>query len=246
MTDLPSLPALVEGVVAHRRPGPVRHGFRHRAYQWLVDLDDLPRLPIPLRPFGSFRSADHLGDPGRPIKDNVVDLLAGHGVDLGPGGRVLMLANARVLGHVFNPLSVFWCYDAGGQLVRIVAEVHNTYGERHAYVLHPDTTGAAVADKALYVSPFFDVSGQYSLRFGLNPHEVACQVTLRRDGEVAFSASFRGQPRPATSRRLLRTALRHPLMTQRVSGLIRLHGVWLWLRRLPVQRRPVHVRPAGG
>ena len=232
MTDLPTLPALVEGVVSHRRPGPVRHAFRHRAYQWLVDLDDLPRL----RPFASFRSVDHLGDRRRSIKDNVVALLAEHGVDLGVRGRILMLANARVLGHVFNPLSVFWCYDSNEELVRVVAEVHNTYGDRHAYVLHPDASGTAVADKALYVSPFFDVSGQYTLRFTLTPQQVCCVVTLRRDGEVAFSASFVGEPQPATPRHLLRTALRQPLMTQRVSGLIRMHGVWLWLRGLPVQR----------
>ena len=245
MTALPSLPALVEGVVSHHRVGPVRHRFRHRTYQWLVDLDDLPSAPLPLRPFASFRSADHLGDPGRSIKDNVVTLLAEHGVDL-TGGRVLMLANARVLGHVFNPLSVFWCHDRAGQLVRIVAEVHNTYGERHAYVLRPDEAGAAVAAKTLYVSPFFDVSGDYTLRFGLSADEVGCQVTLRRDGQVAFSASFRGQPRPATSRQLLSTVLRHPLMPQRVSGLIRLHGIWLWLRRLPVQPRPACPHPVGG
>jgi DUF1365 family protein len=245
VTALPVMPALVEGVVSHQRVGAVRHGFRHRAYQWLVDLDDLPRLPIWLRPFAAFRSVDHLGDPGRSIKDNVVTLLAEHGVDIS-GGRVLMLANARVLGHVFNPLSVFWCYDSAGQLVRLVAEVHNTYGERHAYVLRPDESGAAVAAKTLYVSPFFDVSGDYSLRFGLTADQVACQITLRRDGQVAFSASFRGHPRRATSRQLLRTVARHPLMPQRVSGLIRLHGVWLWLRRLPVQRRPAHPHPVGG
>ena len=235
MSGLPAMPALVDGVVAHRRVGPKRHAFRHRAYQWLVDLDDLPRLPRPLRPLASFRSADHLGDPRRSIKNNVISLLADHGVDLGENGRVVMLANARVLGYVFNPLSVFWCYDGDGRLVRIVAEVHNTYGQRHAYVLSPDGSGAATTDKALYVSPFFDVSGSYSLRFGLAPQAVTCQVALRRDGRVAFSASFRGRPHPASSRRLVRAALRHPLMPQRVSGLIRMHGVWLWLRGLPVQ-----------
>ena len=233
MTDLPTLPALVEGVVSHHRPGPARHAFRHRAYQWLVDLDDLPRR----RPFASFGSADHLGDPRQSIKDNVVALLAEHGVDLGDGGRIVMLANARVLGHVFNPLSVFWCFDGEGQLVRIVAEVHNTYGDRHAYVLQPDASGAAVVDKALYVSPFFDVSGQYSLRFTLTAELVSCVITLRRDDELSFAASFHGRAHQASPRRIARMHLRQPLMPQRVTGLIRLHGVWLWLRRLPVVQR---------
>ena len=80
-----------------------------------------------------------------------------------------MLANARVLGHVFDPLSVFWCYDSSGRLACVVAEVHNTYGERHAYLLRPDEAGVAVTGKDFHVSPFFDVSGTYELRFTLRP-----------------------------------------------------------------------------
>ena len=165
--QLPPLPALVTGQVTHQRPGPVRHAFRHRVYQWLVDLDCLPRQPWHLRAFAHFSSADHLGDPGLPIKRNIENYLALGGIRLGDRGRVLMLASARVLGHVFDPLSVFWCYDSAGVLVCVVAEVHNTYGERHAYLLRPDEAGTAVTDKGFYVSPFFDVSGTYELRFTL-------------------------------------------------------------------------------
>ena len=113
-----------------------------------------------------------------------------------------MLAGARVLGHVFDPLSVFWCYDRRRRLACVVAEVHNTYGERHAYLLRPDEAGVAVTGKHFYVSPFFDVSGTYELRFTLRPDRVATTVTLRRHGAVAFSAAFRGRPEPATRRAL--------------------------------------------
>jgi DUF1365 family protein len=217
----------------------VRHGFRHGVYQWLVDLDDLPRMPRWLRPFAGFRAGDHLGDPGRSIKANVVAFLAGNGVDL-EGGRVLMLANARVLGHVFDPLSVHWCFRADGSLACVVAEVHNTYGERHAYLLRPDEDGTAWTDKHLYVSPFYDVTGRYQLRFTLTPDQVATTVVLTRGEEVAFGATFRGTPRSATPRRLTGLLLRKPLMPQQVSALIRVHGIWLWLRRLPVAPRPRH------
>ena len=108
-----------------------------------------------------------------------------------------MLANARVLGHVFDPLSVFWCYDSDGVLVCVVAEVHNTYGERHAYLLRPDEAGVAVTDKDFYVSPFFDVSGTYELRFTLRPDLVATSVTLRRAGRRRV---HRDLPGPAGSR----------------------------------------------
>ena len=83
-------------------------------------------------------------------------------------------------------------------LTCVVAEVHNTYGDRHAYVLRPNSAGYAEHDKALYVSPFFDVSGGYRLRFGIGPDRVSTTVTLRRGGSLAFSATFRGRPEPAT------------------------------------------------
>ncbi|HZX98571.1 MAG TPA: DUF1365 family protein, partial [Dermatophilaceae bacterium] len=99
--ELPSLPALVTGNVAHHRRGRVRHSFRYGVYQWLVDLDALPEQPWYLRPFAGFSAADHVGDPDRPIKANVERFLDGNGVRLGESSRIVMLANARVLGHVF-------------------------------------------------------------------------------------------------------------------------------------------------
>ena len=238
--DLP-LPALVVGWITHRRYGPVRHAFAHRVYQWLVDVDSLGEPEHEQR----FRSADHLGDPRRTIKANVEAFLALNGVPLGDGSRVLMLANARVLGHVFNPLSVFWCYHGSGQLAAIVAEVHNTYGERHAYVVHPNEDGIAITKKDFHVSPFFPVDGEYELRLALRSDRVSTAVTLRRHGAVAFVATFRGRPEPATRRAVARMRIREPLMTHRISALIRLHGIRLWLRGLPVQSHPAHIRPAG-
>ena len=243
--EVPTVPALVVGTVSHQRPGPVRHGFSHEVYQWLVDLDALPHQPWWLRPFTGFRSADHLGDPDRSLKANVEHFVAQRGIRLGPGGRVLMLANARVLGHVFDPLTVFWCLDADDALVCVVAEVHNTYGERHVYLLAPDEAGRAATDKEFYVSPFNDLSGCYDMRFTLTPGRVATTIVLRRGGEVAFSASLNGRAVPATRAAVVRQLLTKPLMPQRVSALIRTHGVYLWLRRLPVVRRPHH-RPQEG
>jgi DUF1365 family protein len=242
---LPTLPALVPGQVAHRRRRAVGHAFRHNVYQWLVDLDALPEQPWYLKPFTRFSAADHLGDPNATIKANVENYLALNGICLGDSSRIVMLANARVLGHVFDPLSVFWCFDASETLVCLLAEVHNTYGERHVYLLRPDASGAATAGKAFHVSPFFDISGQYELRFALSPAVVSSTVILRRAGDVAFTATFRGRPVRATRWAVLSQLIRKPLITQRVSALIRLHGSWLWLRRLPV-RRPPHHHPQEG
>lgn len=239
---LPTVPALVVGTVRHTRRTPLTHRFAYGVYQWLVDVDDLPRLPWWLRPFSTFRSADHVGDPERSLRSNVEHLVhAQTGLDV-RGRRILMLANARTLGHVFDPLSVFWVLGEGpdAPVEVIVAEVHNTYGERHAYLVQPDDHGRADVDKQFYVSPFFTVDGKYDLRFHLRPDAVGADIVLRQGGEAVFSATFRGEPRPVTPGRLARLVLARPFMTHRVSLLIRLHGVWLWLRRLPVVPRPQH------
>lgn len=234
----PQVPALVVGTVAHTRHRPVRHAFRHRAYQWLVDVDDLPRLRGPLAWVSRFRAEDHLdgGRLGGGIRGDVERLLAGRGVLLEDDDRVLMLANARVLGHVFDPLTVFWCLTPAGDLRALVFEVHNTYGERHAYLLEPDARGRAGMDKEFYVSPFNDTTGRYAVSTVLTPGRVVVTVGLDRDGERVLTAATEGVPRPADPRTVASVVLRHPFMPQLVTLLIRLHGVRLW-RRLPIRPR---------
>ncbi|HSU74570.1 MAG TPA: DUF1365 domain-containing protein [Terrabacter sp.] len=242
----PPLPALVDGTVSHSRRTPLRHGFTHDHYQWLVDVDDLPRLPWPARLFAGFDARDHLdgGRLGGGIRGDVSRFLAARDVTLAAGDRVLMLANARVLGHTFDPLTVFWCLRPNGSLLAVVFEVHNTYGERHAYLLDVADDGTATVGKAFYVSPFNDTSGAYAVRLVLQPDAVAVTVALDRDGERVLTAVTRGTPEPATARALFRLVRRHGLMTQRVTALIRAHGIRLWLRRLPVMPRPPHPKEA--
>jgi len=239
IVELPTLPALVEGTVAHTRRTPLRHDFDNRVYQWLVDVDQLPVMPRWLRPFSTFNAADHIGDPLASIHANIEAFCANQGVDVSPD-RIVMLANAPIFGHTFDPLSVFWCISPAGALTCIVAEVHNTHGERHAYLLQPDEAGRAHTEKTFYVSPFFTVDGNYDLQFTLGPNNVGSSVVLAQGGSAVFAATFDGKPEPATRRRLATFLIKMPLMTHRVSVLIRIHGTWLWLRRLPVVKRPAH------
>ncbi|GGU17590.1 DUF1365 domain-containing protein [Nocardioides albus] len=242
----PEIPALVVGHVSHTREMPLRHAFRHRSYQWLVDVDDLPHLPLWLRPLAGFRADDHLdaGASGQGIRGDLGVFLAARDVFLSPTDRVLMLANARVLGHVFDPLTVFWVQSCDGALRAVVFEVHNTYGGRHAYLLDIDDRGQARIDKAFYVSPFNDLSGSYEIRLRLDPTEVSVTVGLDREGVRVLTATTRGTPEPATRRALLRVSLTHLLMPHRVSALIRFQGIRLWLRRLPVFPRPAPPKEA--
>ncbi len=236
----PALPSLVTGSVSHTRHRPIVHRFRHRHYQWLVDLDHLPRHRWPLSLLSGFDPADHLdgGRLGGGIRGDLERFLAARGVSLPPDARVLMLAHARVLGHTFDPLTVYWCLAMDGRLLAAVLEVHNTYAGRHTYLIDVDEVGRASVDKQFYVSPFNDVSGSYAVRLVLEPDQVLVAVRLDRDGRPVLSASVSGKPRAATRKALLTTAAGHLLMTQRVTALIRWHGVRLWLRRLPIAPRP--------
>lgn len=240
----PRTPALYDAALVHVRRERIDRTFRHRIYLWLVDLDALPRLPVWLRPFARFRAADHLGSPERTIRENLDSWLSSHGIDLA-GGRVLMLANARVLGYVFNPLTVYWCHRPDGSLACVVAEVHNTYGERHCYLLRPDASGWAEADKQFYVSPFLDVDGTYRMRLPRPDDRLGIAIALVRDGRTAFTATLAGRRRPATVAHVLRASLRRPLIPQQVSALIRRHGIALWLRRIPVVPRRPHIHQRG-
>jgi uncharacterized protein len=227
-------PVLYDVTIRHERLHLLRRSFTHRSYVWLVDLDVLPRLPWWLRPFARFEAADHLG--GSSLRAGLDAWLAERGVDLG-GGRVLMLANARTGGHVFNPLTLYWCHGPDGEQVCVVAEVHNTYGGRHGYLLRPDARGSAEVDKAFFVSPFLAVDGTYTMQVPPPGERLTVAVTLRQGGRTAFAASLNGRRRPATPRHVAGTVVRWPWVTVRVSGLIRAHGIALWLRRLPVVPR---------
>ena len=239
-----TVPALYEAQVRHIRRERLHRAFTHRIYLWLVDLDEPPALPWWLRPFARFDPADHLGSPDRSIRANLDAWLAGEGIDLA-GGRVLMLAHARVAGYVFNPITLYWCHRPGGDLACVVAEVHNTYGERHCYLLHPDGNGLAMVAKSLYVSPFLDQGGDYVMHVPVPDATLSVTVVLHQHGGTPLSATVRGTRLPATRTALVRLLLTRPLMPQRVSALIRAHGITLWARRVPITPRTPHVHQEG-
>lgn len=237
MNSTASPPRLYFTRIHHVRNAPVRHEFDYRGYSWFFDLDHPPRLPILLRPFGYFRAEDHLEGPGADLRARVDHVLADHGIDCS-GGRVTTLMGARVLGYVFDPLTVFWCYGPCQRLRCVIAEVHNTYGERHAYVLHPDEHGRAEVGKRFYVSPFNRVEGNYTVWTPEPAETLSLRIALLRDEQPPFVASVRGDRMPVTPGTVLRAHLRTPLSPWLTAARIRRHGIALWARGLPVVPRP--------
>jgi DUF1365 family protein len=224
----PITPARYAVRVSHRRRDPVDYGFSQRSMSWLIDLAEVPSLPRGLRWLCRFASQDHLGDPYASLQDNLHRFLAEHGV--ARPSKILMLANPRVLGYVFNPLTVFYCYDRRGHLSHTVAEVRNTYGGRHNYLLQTDQAGRAETSKQFYVSPFYPVDGDYTMRLPEPGAELTVTVTLHREGERPFSASMVGRRHGSRSR--LISALASPLATRAVMLGIRRHGIALYLKGL--------------
>lgn len=238
---------LYTGVVYHRRSRPRVHALRYRVFSLLIDLDEIADMTQRLRLLRfnrgglfSFHEQDH-GDGSGTLRTWVEDRLRASGAAL-PGGRIEVLAYPRVLGYVFNPLSVFFCYRADGQLAVILYEVSNTYREKHTYVVPVDGTAGPVirqeAAKAFHVSPFLPLEGRYSFLIEPPGPHVAIGVNLHDDEGILLATSFKGERKPLTDRTLAAAFLKFPLMTLKVIAGIHWEALRLW-------RKGIAFRPHG-
>lgn len=236
----PEVPAIVPGRVRHDRPTPRTHRVRARTYMWLVDIDAAPDHG----PLGRIRPRDHFGADCTSLRDGVARFVAASGESIRPEDRVLALTNPRTFGHVFNPLTTYYCLGPGDRLRWIILEIHNTYGERHAHLVHLDAQGRGQVAKEFYVSPFIPVHGMYDVAVTLTRQRVSVAITLRQNGIRIIGTSFSGTVTPLTRRAALRAAVATPFVTHQVSARIRAHGIRLWTR-LPIVPRPPHQPPEG-
>lgn len=241
--------AIYVGQVVHQRHRPKKHHLRYRVFSLLIDLDELPVLNR-LKWFGhncralfSFRDADH-GD-GLPLRDWVNQKLASEG--LGPAGRVRLLCYPRILGYVFNPLTVWFCDDASGRPLATIYEVHNTFRERHSYVLPAGAEQAA--DKAFYVSPFIDMDCRYEFRLTPPGDKVRIAINETQDDRPLLYAAFTGGRHELTDAKLMRLFVTHPLMTLKVTASIHFEALRLLAKGIRIRwytgrKRNQQSRPA--
>lgn len=230
----PATPSLVAGVVSHARRVAAQDSFRYRSVQWLVDVDALPEVRVG-RTLYDIDATDHLR--GNGFRVDTAAVLAEGSLTLATDDRILLLTHPRTAGRVFDPLSVLWVLDFEGGLRAAVLEVHNTYGERHAYLL-PGDSSRHVVDKDFYVSPFNDTRGEYHVRMSVTHDRLQVTVNLHRDGELVLAATVGGPIQALTPPAMRRAARTVRGRGFRVPALIRWRGILLWARRLPVQARP--------
>ena len=242
---------LYTGEVFHRRLRPRIHSMRYRVFSLLIDLDELDRLDTELPIFSrnrfnllSFYDADFGETDGESVKASALDRLKEAGLDSGTH-RILLSCYPRVLGYAFNPLSLFYCLNECDELIATIHEVHNTFGERHSYVL-PVTAETSELDhtskhqwinqsteKALFVSPFAHMNMHYRFRLNYPDERQVIVIRARDDAGTLITASYVADRRELTSGSLFREFVRLPLMTFKIIVGIHFEALRLWTKRVP-------------
>lgn len=225
--------------VMHRRLFPVQYRFTYRVFSLLLDLDALDQLPPLLKTHGwgllKFSARDHGPRDGSPLRPWAERVLQDHGIALA-GGRIRLLCFPRILGYGFNPLSLWYCEHADGQLRAVIAEVRNTFGEHHSYLLANAGEPLAwpvrdSAEKCFYVSPLMEVAGHYRFRLAEPSDKLAVFIRqFHKDGRLELVASQTGTGEPLTNAGLWRALRRTPLMTFKVMVAIHWQALKIWLR----------------
>lgn len=238
---------LYVGEVTHHRLQPVEHRLRYRLFQIFLDLDEASALSARSRIFGfnrprllSFYERDHGDGSAVPLKVQIEARVRGAG--FAAGGAVRVLCLPRVLGYVFNPITLYFCDDEHGALSALVYEVNNTFGNRTFYIL--PASGEPIRQsnaKTMHVSPFMDMDLDYHFALGRPAEGFGIIIRVTRGSKLVLTASFHGRRKPFTDAALLRVWAGHPFLTLKVIAGIHWEALKLWRKGLKFRPNP-HAR----
>jgi uncharacterized protein len=241
---------IYRGLVMHHRMRPKVHRFSYKVYAVLMDLDrqhEIGKMSHALSHNSwnlfSVHDKDHGPADGSPLRPWADRLFAEAGLST-PPARLILLCYPRILGAVFNPLSVYYGYDEAGRLIGVIYEVRNTFGERHSYVAKVEADQMSPAGlrqeraKLFFVSPLMDMAMRYT--FNLKPPSDTISIRILEtdaDGPI-LSATFHGDAVPVSTASLFAEAMRVPFLTAKVVGAIHYEALRLWLKGIKLRDRP--------
>ena len=242
---------LLTGTTWHARLHPRRHAFVYRMLWLCLDVDELPTLDRDIIGFGynrrslvSIADRDYAGPGDRPIRAKLVDLLASQGIT-SRIARIDLITLPKIVGYAFNPVSFFRCYDCNAKLLALIAEVHNTFGESHHYILQrqddaPDSGRVRFTfPKTFYVSPFYRVDGAYELALDESGDLFKLTIDLRQGNQIVLTTGMSGKPTPLSRWSVVRSSVRLPFIVMTVIPRITWQAVRLYVhRRIEVVRKP--------
>lgn len=237
--------AIYAGSVMHRRLTPRLHRFRYRGFWLLVDLDELNRLPARLKLFShnrfnifSLYDRDHGDGSDTALRAQIERKLSQAGLSCS-GGQIRLLCMPRMFGYSFNPLSIYFCAHPDGTPAAIVYEVHNTFGERHSYVLALTDIDDIrhSCDKAFYVSPFLDMDLRYDFAVSQPDERLTVSIRASKQGAPVMIVCLAAKRRELTDPSLLRLLVTMPALTFKVTVAIHWEALRLLCKGLRIRQR---------
>jgi len=227
--------------VMHQRLVPKRHRLEHRIFMFYLDLDELDAVSRKLRLFAvnrpslyAFYDKDHLESEPGATRGNATAFMQANGLLPDGAHHVRLLTHPRMLGHVFNPISIFYFFDANDEPLAALAEVGNTFGEQKPFALpfNPATRRFELqTQKDFYVSPFSDVDDAFDFRIDLPGDTTRWAVDTSRGDQKTLISGLKGKRLEIGLARMLALTARYPFVTLRVIALIHWHALLLWLKR---------------
>lgn len=240
--------ALFPGHVTHARLRPKPHKLAYKIYSLLLDLDELEALDRKLKLFSldrfnlfSFYRKDRGDGSALPLREQVENAMRAAGVEP-DGGAIRLLTMPRIAGWAFNPLSVFFCYNRGSELVAILWEVDNTFRQRHGYMIPvEDAASGRIAqscDKAFYVSPFMDMKLRYAFEVTPPKDKLSIRINCSDDEGLLLTARHLARRVELSDAALLRAFFAVPFLTLKVVGGIHWEALKIWLKGIGLRKRP--------
>lgn len=251
MRDVQTLrSSIYTGFVTHSRLRPKKHTFKYRVFSLFLDLDEVEAVSKSLTFFGfnkanvlSFHEADHGSGTSGMLKHWAKAQLENAGIG-STNVKVFILCYPRIFGYVFNPLTIYFCFDTNERLVAFLYEVSNTFGERHTYVMPIDCCNAGTEKniyrqrcaKTFHVSPFMPMECHYNFKIELADDNLSVSIFEEDEDGLLLFANFTAKASPLSNLSLNRAFLTHPLMTLKVSGSILWEAFRLWRKGLRIYR----------